>query len=123
HLAHFDLFHRPRVAWLLDDPQSGHTRRDLLLRLALHLGRRRGPVEPRRQATTVDDHRGATTQAPRPVLYSQSAGDRAPKAIVALARKLLIVAWRMLLTGEVYRAVRTTMVARKHRDLQKKIRI
>ncbi len=45
------------------------------------------------------------------------------KAIIALARKLLIVAWRMLLTGEVYRAVRATTVARKHRELQKKIRI
>ena len=45
------------------------------------------------------------------------------KAIIALARKLLIVAWRMLLTGEVYRAAKATVVARKHRELQKAIRI
>ena len=47
----------------------------------------------------------------------------ARKAIIALARKLLIVAWRMLLTGEVYRAARATTVARKHRELQNKTRI
>jgi transposase len=52
---------------------------------------------------------------------TQEIGPR--KAIIALARKLLIVAWRMLLTGEVYRAARATTVARKHRELQKKIRI
>jgi len=45
------------------------------------------------------------------------------KAIIALARKLLIVAWRMLLTGEVYRAAKAMVVARKQRELQKKIRI
>ena len=44
------------------------------------------------------------------------------KAIIALARTLLIVAWRMLLTDEVYRAARATTVARKHRALQNKIR-
>jgi len=38
------------------------------------------------------------------------------KAMMALARKLLIVAWRMLLTGEVYRAATPTAVARKHRN-------
>ena len=52
---------------------------------------------------------------------AQGIGPR--KAIIALARKLLIVAWRMLLTGEVYRATRATTVARKHRELQNKIRI
>jgi transposase len=56
--------------------------------------------------------------------YARKAQEIGPrKAIIALARKLLIVAWRMLLTGEVYRAVRATTVARKHRELQKKIRI
>ena len=56
--------------------------------------------------------------------YTRKAQEIGPrKAIIALARKLLIVAWRMLLTGEVYRAVRATTVARKHRELQNKIRI
>jgi hypothetical protein len=45
------------------------------------------------------------------------------KAIIALARKLLIVAWRMLLTGEVYRAAKAAVVARKQRELQRAIRI
>ncbi len=40
------------------------------------------------------------------------------KAIVALARKLLIVAWRMLLTGEVYRAAESRRVSRKQRELR-----
>ena len=40
---------------------------------------------------------------------AQEVGAR--KAIIALARKLLIVAWRMLLTGEVYRAAQATAVA------------
>jgi hypothetical protein len=40
------------------------------------------------------------------------------KAIVALARKLLIVAWRMLLTGEVYRAAEPRRMARKQRELR-----
>jgi len=40
-----------------------------------------------------------------------------------LARKLPIVAWRMLLTGEIYRAAKATVVARKQRDLQKAIQI
>src|SRR5216110_2386765 len=44
------LFHRPRVARVLDGPESGHARRDLLLRLVLPLGRGRRPVEPRRAA-------------------------------------------------------------------------
>jgi len=47
----------------------------------------------------------------------------ARKAIIALARKLLIVAWRMLLTGEVYRAAKAAVVARKQRELQKAMRI
>jgi transposase len=41
------------------------------------------------------------------------------KAVIALARKLLIVAWRMLLTGEAYRAIKPAAVARKYRDLQR----
>gem|GEM_PF-7056451 len=56
--------------------------------------------------------------------YARKAQEIGPrKAIIALARKLLIVAWRMLLTGEVYRAIRATTVARKHRARQKNIRI
>jgi hypothetical protein len=42
------------------------------------------------------------------------------KAIVALARTVLIVAWRMLLTGEPYRAASPQALARKQRDLRKK---
>lgn len=41
------------------------------------------------------------------------------KAVVALARKVLIVAWRMLLTGEEYRAIKPRPVARKYRMLQR----
>lgn len=41
------------------------------------------------------------------------------KAVVALARKLLIVAWRMLLTGEPYRATKPIAVARKYRTLHR----
>ncbi len=41
------------------------------------------------------------------------------KAIVALARKLLIVAWRILLTGEAYRAAKPMAVARKYRTLHR----
>lgn len=37
------------------------------------------------------------------------------KAVVALARKILVVAWRMLLTGEVYRTSKPRQVTRKHR--------
>ncbi len=56
--------------------------------------------------------------------YARKAQEIGPrKAIIALARKLLIVAWRMLLTGEVYRAARAATVARKQREVQKKIRI
>ncbi len=40
------------------------------------------------------------------------------RAIVALARKLLIVAWRMLLTGVVYRAAESRRVSRKQRELR-----
>ena len=39
------------------------------------------------------------------------------KAVVALARKLLIVGWRMLLTGQPYRAARPLLVQRKQRRL------
>lgn len=41
------------------------------------------------------------------------------KAIVALARKLLVVAWRMLLTGEPYRARRPELVSRKEGRIEK----
>ena len=55
--------------------------------------------------------------------YTRKAPEVGPrKAIIALARKLLIVAWRMLLTGEVYRSAKATTVARKQRELHKKIR-
>jgi transposase len=39
------------------------------------------------------------------------------KTIVALARKLLIVAWRVLVTGEPYRAVRPSLWETKQRQL------
>ncbi len=39
------------------------------------------------------------------------------KAVVALARKILVVAWRMLLTGEDYRTSKPRQVTRKHRLL------
>lgn len=41
------------------------------------------------------------------------------KAVVALARKLLVVAWRMLLTGEAYRATKPALAAQKQRQLEK----
>ncbi len=41
------------------------------------------------------------------------------RAVVALVRKLLVVAWRMLQTGEVYRAYRSELVRRKGRALQR----
>ena len=41
------------------------------------------------------------------------------KAAIALARKLLIVAWRILLTGEAYRAIKPAAVARKYRTIQR----
>jgi transposase len=41
------------------------------------------------------------------------------KAVVALARKILIVAWRMLLSGEVYRASKPIAITRKYRMLQR----
>lgn len=41
------------------------------------------------------------------------------KAAIAVARKLLIVAWRILLTGEAYRAIKPKAVARKHREIQR----
>jgi hypothetical protein len=43
--------------------------------------------------------------------------------MIASARKLLIVARRMLPTGEVNRAAKPAMVARKHRELRKVTRI
>lgn len=39
------------------------------------------------------------------------------KAVVALARKLLVVAWRMLLTGEPYRAAKPSLIEQKRRQL------
>ncbi|HXX39685.1 MAG TPA: IS110 family transposase [bacterium] len=41
------------------------------------------------------------------------------KAAIALARKVLIVAWRMLLTGEAYRATKPLQLARKYRLLER----
>ena len=41
------------------------------------------------------------------------------RAAVALARKILIVAWRMLLSGELYRAIKPRAVTRKYRLLQR----
>lgn len=41
------------------------------------------------------------------------------KAAIALARKILIVAWRMLRTGETYRATKPAAVARKYRMLER----
>jgi transposase len=43
------------------------------------------------------------------------------RAIVALARKLLIVAWRLLITGEEYRANKPAAVQRKRRALAKAV--
>ena len=52
--------------------------------------------------------------------YARKApGVGARKAIIALARTLLIVAWRMLVAGEVYRAAQPTVVARKQREAAK----
>ena len=36
-----------------------------------------------------------------------------------MARKLLIVAWRILLTGEAYRAIKPKAVVRKYREIQR----
>jgi len=46
----------------------------------------------------------------------------ARRAIVALARKLLIVAWRILLTGEPYRAQKADAVKRKEGELRRLLR-
>jgi transposase len=43
----------------------------------------------------------------------------AKKAVVATARKLLVVAWRMLLTGEAYRTPKPPQTARKLRKLER----
>ncbi len=43
----------------------------------------------------------------------------ARKAVVALARKLVVVAWRMLLTGEFYRDEVDAMTQRKQTALQR----
>jgi len=43
----------------------------------------------------------------------------ARRALVALARKLLIVAWRMLQTGEPYRACKPALVHRKEQTLRR----
>src|SRR5438309_9248293 len=58
------LFSRPRVARLLDGPQSGHARRDLLLRVAVPLGRRRRAVEPRRADRPLEDYLALAGRAP-----------------------------------------------------------
>lgn len=59
---------------------------------------------------------------PASTLTSRAVQVGARKAIIALPRNLLIGAWRMLLTGKVCRAAKTTMVERKRRGLQKLIR-
>jgi hypothetical protein len=43
----------------------------------------------------------------------------AKRALVALARKLLIVAWRMLCTGEIYRGTQQATLRRKEAELTK----
>lgn len=43
----------------------------------------------------------------------------ARKAVVALARKLIVVAWRMLLTGELYRNEVSAMTQRKRSELRR----
>lgn len=48
-----------------------------------------------------------------------AAKNGAKKAIIALARKLLIVAWRMLRTGEAYRAQKPASVQRKEHALRR----
>lgn len=42
------------------------------------------------------------------------------RAVVALARKLLVVAWRIMLRGETYRGARTKTIRNKHWDFQKR---
>src|SRR5207249_3763984 len=58
------LFHRPRVARFLDGAQSGHARGDLLLRVAVPLGRRRRPVEPPRAGRPLATDPDTTTGPP-----------------------------------------------------------
>jgi transposase len=41
------------------------------------------------------------------------------KAAIAMVRKVLIVAWRIFLTGEAYRAIKPAAVARKYRTMQR----
>ena len=60
-------------------------------------------------------------RSPRSVIRPQGEGVGPRKAIIALALKLLVVAWRMLQIGEVYRATRTTTVTHKHRQTQSTI--
>ena len=60
-------------------------------------------------------------RSPRSVIRPQGEGVGPRKAIIALALKLLVVAWRMLQIGELYRAARTTTVTRKHRQTQSTI--
>lgn len=57
-------------------------------------------------------------QGPLGAFYHRKQRQIGPhKAVVALARKLLIVAWRMLLTGQPYRAAKPQLVAQKQRRL------
>jgi transposase len=46
----------------------------------------------------------------------------AKRALVAVARRLVVVAWRMLLTGEVYRGYREALVRRKQAQLAQLLR-
>jgi hypothetical protein len=45
----------------------------------------------------------------------------AKRALVAVARRLVVVAWRMLLTGEVYRGYREASVYRKQAQLLRQL--
>src|SRR6266576_1202926 len=76
------VFPGPRATGLLARAQSGASRHPLLLYLALHLGRRRGAMEPRRQA--------------RPVTHPSKPLDR---SIVdgPLARAVWMLAWPTML--------------------------
>jgi transposase len=46
----------------------------------------------------------------------------AKRALIAMARRLVVVAWRMLLTGEVYRGYREALVRRKQARLAQLLR-
>src|SRR5438552_4244517 len=76
------VFRGPRATRLLARAQSGASRHPLLLYLALHLGRRRGAMEPRRQA-------GPVTHPSKPLDRSIVEGP--------LARAVWMLAWPTML--------------------------